>query len=795
MAATPAAAQPLFDRLAPLGLLGPIEAAIAAALVGTTFFAFAAGAAALRGRRRAASEARLTAKTLADIRARLDRAEGLLEADDQITAVIEDGGQPVVNGRLPAHAGVPTRGNLLAFGLWLEPGSAARLEACLQALKRGGTPFSEAVTSRTGAALLVTGRTLGSRLVLRLREAAGLPAGPAGPAEAAAALEGAAAAMRALLSALPHPVWIRREGVLEWVNEAYARAVEAESPEDALARRLEFLDTPDREALAAALREAGAAERRVAAIAAGRRRSFDVVEIACGDASAGHAIDVSDLEEARAALRRATEFHARTLDQLATAVASFGPDRKLTFYNAAYRALFDLDPAFLDSEPDESALLDLLRANRRIPEQADYRAWKARILDIHRSVEAQEFAWHLPDGRSIRAIANPQPQGGVTWIYENVTERLELESRYRALLRVQGETLDHLAEGVATFGPDGRLRLSNPALARLFGLDPARLSERPHVSEFVAEIARVFGEAEVLTALAETVTGVRERRETVSGRLERADGAVIDVAGVPLPDGGTLAAFVDVSASVAVERALTERNEALETATRVKNDFVQHVSYELRSPLTNIIGFAHLIADGRTGPLNERQREYLDHILSSSSALLALINDILDLATLDAGIVELELGEVDLVETVAAAAEGLNDRLAEADINLEVMIDSDAARLTADARRLRQILFNLLSNAVAHSRKGGRITVGARREGDDIVISVADEGEGMPPEFVAEAFERFSNRRSTTGKGGAGVGLALVRSFVELQGGEVGIESEEGRGTTVTCRLPVRPRR
>jgi signal transduction histidine kinase len=290
-----------------------------------------------------------------------------------------------------------------------------------------------------------------------------------------------------------------------------------------------------------------------------------------------------------------------------------------------------------------------------------------------------------------------------------------------------------------------------------------------------------------------SVAGLDENRASMSGRMERADGSVIDYAAVPLPDGQTMVTFVDVTDSAKVARALVERNEALEAADTLKNAFIQHVSYELRSPLTNIIGFAQLLADARVGPLNPKQREYTGYIMSSSAALLAIVNDILDLATIDAGIMELDLAEVDIAATVEAAIEGVQDRLRESSISLETHIPRDIGSFVADGKRIRQILFNLLANAIAFSSDGGRVSVAAARVGDMIEFSVSDNGPGIAGDFLGLVFDRFASRPRGDARGGAGLGLSIVRSFVTLHGGTVDISSQEGRGVTVVCRLPVRP--
>jgi signal transduction histidine kinase len=266
---------------------------------------------------------------------------------------------------------------------------------------------------------------------------------------------------------------------------------------------------------------------------------------------------------------------------------------------------------------------------------------------------------------------------------------------------------------------------------------------------------------------------------------------VVDCTTVPLPDGATLVAFQDVTDSVNVERALRERNEALEAADAIKINFVHHMSYELRSPLTNIIGFAHFLGDPATGPITEKQREYLGYINTSTNALLAIINNILDLATIDAGAMTLNLGLVDIRRTMEAAAEGIRDRLEKDGIRLDIVATPDIGSFTADERRVRQILFNLLANAVSFSPPGTTVTLAAERRPDAVVFSVTDRGPGIPPVMQDRVFDRFETHPLGSQHRGTGLGLSLVRSFVELHGGTVTLESAVGAGTIVTCTFPL----
>jgi signal transduction histidine kinase len=468
----------------------------------------------------------------------------------------------------------------------------------------------------------------------------------------------------------------------------------------------------------------------------------------------------------------------------------FDSSQRLTFYNAAYRALWNLDSFYLDQRPTDSAVLEALRAARKLPEEQDFRQWKAQLHSAYRATEPKEHTWHLPGGRTLRVVTTPNPDGGVTYIFDDVTEGLDLQRRFQELIRVQGETLDNLAEGVAVFGSDGRLRLFNPAFARMWRLSPQMLAERPHIEAISRSSEPLHGNDPTWRALRQIVTAI-DSREAISGRLERRDGSVVDCTTVPLPDAATLVTFHEVTDSVNVERALRERNEALEDADKIKIDFVHHVSYELRSPLTNIIGFVDLLGDPATGSLTAKQREYLDYITVSTNTLLALINNILDLATIDAGRMQLNLGPVDIRQTMAAAAEGVQDRLVSTGLVLEIRAAKDIGSFVADERRVRQILFNLLANAVNFSPPGGLVILQAVRRPDALIFTVTDRGPGIPPDVLERVFDWFETHSLGSHHRGTGIGLSLVRSFVELHGGTVQIDSTVGEGTMVTCTFPL----
>jgi signal transduction histidine kinase len=665
------------------------------------------------------------------------------------------------------------------------------MERSVDALRARAASFAMTVATLANHIVEAEGLVVGGRAIVRLRELSGIKYELAELTQRHRKQIEDAAAMRALIEAIPAPVWHRdSSGKLVSANQAYARAVEARTGEETVEQGIELFDHAARAELRNAHDSAQPYSGRLAAIVAGERRTLDVISVPVGGGSAGIAIDTTEVEVMRAELRRMVDAHRRTLDQLATGVAIFASNQRLSFYNAAYRSLWDLDVEFLDGGPTDSAVLDRLRAARKLPDEQDFRQWKSALHEAYRAVEAKEHTWHLPDGRTMRVVTTPNPEGGVIYLFEDVTERLDLERRYDALIRVQGETLDNLTEAVAVFGSDGRMRLHNPVFARMWRLDAEMLARRPHIETVSTACRPLHGDHPIWQRLRAMITAI-EDREPVIGRIERRDGNVVDCATMPLPDGATLLTFQDVTDTVNVERALRERNEALEAADRLKIDFVHHVSYELRSPLTNIIGFAYFLGDPLTGPLTDKQREYLSYITVSTNALLAIINNILDLASIDAGAMTLNLGPVDIRKTMEAAAEGVQDRLIKNGIRLEIRATPDIGSLIADERRVRQSLFNLLANAVGFSPAGETVTLTAQRLKDALVFSVTDRGPGIPADVQDKVFDWFETHSLGSRHRGTGLGLSLVRSFVELHGGSVTLESTLGRGTTVTCIFPL----
>jgi len=247
----------------------------------------------------------------------------------------------------------------------------------------------------------------------------------------------------------------------------------------------------------------------------------------------------------------------------------------------------------------------------------------------------------------------------------------------------------------------------------------------------------------------------------------------------------------DATARKQAEEAQARHAEELQTANRLKDEFLAVLSHELRTPLNAIIGWTHILRKGRLDP--ERTRQGLEAIARNGAAQLGLISDILDVSRFIAGKLRLTLAPVDLRDAARAAVDTATHTVQAKGVTLAVELGSEPLMVKADAERLQQIVWNLVSNAVKFTPAGGHVSVAARRREDKVVVSVADDGIGIEPSFLPHVFERFRQADSSSARrhGGLGLGLAIVRHLVELHGGAVRAESEgEGRGTTFEVELP-----
>ncbi|HWD28920.1 MAG TPA: PAS-domain containing protein [Rhizomicrobium sp.] len=745
---------------------------LGAVTTGAVALALAAGLWALAEQNRAGKLRRALRQSGARTRAAVGERDALLAAGREALIVWgRDGQVPLTYGSAE-----------MMLNACLAGPDATLVSQALDGLSDRGYGFTLIAKDKEARAFSIRGRAVGGMAAVWIEE------------EAIVVREGLD--FRAILDALPIPVWLRDKTLaLAWGNQNFLAATGAKDTEAATTAQT-ALDRTERDLAATARSQGIPYEARRFSVIGGQRRALAFTETPVDGAGiVGSAIDVTDVAAAEAKLQQHLDAHADTLDKLATAVAIFGRDQKLTFYNQAFVRLWDLSDKWLESHPSDGEIIDRLREGRKLPEQRDYQAWKRERLSLYETQRdyPSEELWHVPSGKTLRVVSQPHPFGGLTFLYEDVTEKLALETSYKTLTKVQSATLDTLQEAVAVFGPDGKLKLHNAAFLKIWDLTEKDLGGEPHVRSIAAACADKFGDEQVWERLIQSiVSGAPSRRDW--GEIERNDRTILSLTLSPLPDGATLVTFADVTDRSRIESALRERNEALEAADNLKSDFIKHVSYELRTPLNTILGFAEHLASGIPGELNRAQSSYVQDIVAGSNTLKDLINNILDLSLIEAGALRLELERIDLASLLNGVAATAREWAAKVNLELAVDIASDAGIFLGDERRIQQVVFNLLTNAIKYTPAGGTITLSGIIVGEDVQIAVADNGPGLAPDVKANVFDRFAAKHRSGQRAGAGLGLALVNRFVELHDGWVEIESgiSAGAGTLVRCHFPRR---
>lgn len=389
----------------------------------------------------------------------------------------------------------------------------------------------------------------------------------------------------------------------------------------------------------------------------------------------------------------------------------------------------------------------------------------------------------------------PHPLGGLMMIFEDVTSRLELESSYNTLVAVQKETLDNLAEGVAVFGGDGRLKLWNPMFTDLWELPPELVDDQPHISRLTEDMKKFFTPENWEQESSHLISQALVRSEK-TGLIRRADEKLIAYASVSLPDGGVLITHVDVTDTVRVQEALEMRTQALEEAERVKVNFLANVSYQLRTPLNALIGFNEILDQEYFGPLNTKQKEYTDGMREAGSKLQSLIDAILDLTTMDAGFFALSKETYNariLLDDVLDLAE---DWVRGQGLSLSLDTDKNLGNLDVDGPRLKQALLHLIQHSISTTPNGGSIRVHASHKPEGFYLRLENDGTPITPEQTALLFEPFSSGRTDADSAAAradnfsGLGLTLVRKIIELHGGTINALTELETGNGFEIKLP-----
>ncbi|MCZ6895035.1 MAG: PAS-domain containing protein [Gammaproteobacteria bacterium] len=522
-------------------------------------------------------------------------------------------------------------------------------------------------------------------------------------------------------------------------------------------------------------------------------------------------------------------FAKTAFDNLPIGIAVFDAGDILVYCNACYRRIY---PSL--SRIDKIGGLrfeDILRlklTNGEIAGRAvieDPEGWIAERLRRHADADGRAVEQQLTDGRWIEIDERPISGGGVIGTWRDVTDARSTRLRLT-------EALESMADGFAVWDQTDKLVLYNDRFATLNGYDPSALlvgSSHADILEHCVKSGqvRLGGDPEAWTTSREA----HHRQPMGETTVQYEDGSWFLIREHRTRDGGVSTVHSDVTEMKEKELELVLRTESLsetihdlemaqirleeqgseivkmaeglvgaklqaDVANRSKSEFLANMSHELRTPLNAIIGFSEVIQSETFGPIGSaKYREYVVDIKDSGIHLLELINDILDLSKIEAGKLELYEEEIEIPRIVRSCITLVKERAQHGGVALEQHVPQDLPVLRADERKLKQILLNLLTNAIKFTPSGGRVVLRVEADaGDWIRLSVTDTGIGIAPDDIVKAMEAFGQIDGAQSRKhrGTGLGLPLTRSLVELHGGTLELESEVDVGTTVTVHLPVK---
>lgn len=728
----------------------------------------------------------------------LVRVDGRIEAPDKLARLL---GLPAIPKYLSDL--VPAVGEAKGGGLSRE--QVDQLWARVQATQKSAAPFRMAInlpgTQRSlalygtladpqvspgGAALVwVFDFTESHAELARLRAAATRATGDF-------------AALVGLIEAAPMPMWFRGSDLtLQLVNQAYVDAVGGEGAAEVVQAQIELLEPEEgrspAEIAGASLQSQNKFERIVAATIHGARRTLRVSDLPLGqEGVAGYAIDIEEQQQVAREFRAFRDAQRAMLDQLSVGVAQFDPEERLTFANRPFRRLFSLTDEAIEARTPFDRFLAEARERGRTPEVRDFPEWRRERAAWFERRETAEEAWPLPGGTHLRVVAQPMPDGGLVLITEDRTESLALSAVRDTLLRTRTATLDSLFEALAIFAPDGSVQLWNRSFAGTWGLTPELLDRHPSADELLNAIGRNLLRPEEAGLIGAAVRAATLDRREKGGQVDLADGRTLRFAGIPLPDGNGLLTVLDITASQKAEQALRDRAEALEEADAVKAKFLANMSYEFRTPLTTIGGYAELLKSGvAEGPA--QAGEYVDAILSAVERLTEQVENVLDLSQSEAGLLPIRKERIDLLDFLTKLVREREAAIIAAGLSLD--LKGRRGRVTeADPRQLGRAVGNLLENAITGTPDGGRIVIDLRKasegSGWGIEIVIGDNGRGMTTQELARAQGGLRPTKDGAPERRTGLGIPLARQLIEAHDGTLEIASRKGMGTTATIRLP-----
>lgn len=539
----------------------------------------------------------------------------------------------------------------------------------------------------------------------------------------------------------------------------------------------------------------------------------------------GFSQDITDEDEISINFERMVKANYEVLENLSTAIAIFGENMRLVFFNTAYQKLMKFETVWLHAKPTYAEVLDECRNNRQMTEYADFQAYKKAEISMFTSLTgpAQELV-HLPNGKVLRRLVAPYPLGGLLFVFEDVTDSLTLQRKNNTLLAVHKETIDHLHEGIMVYGSNNRIKIINNSLLKVWDIGGKNVEELKgkHLSEILDDFKEKIDFGEDWSEFKENAISSLTDRSPKTGRLMRKDDSVVLFSYTPLPDGAHMLSFIDITDTYMVEKAVMEKNLALKEAHQLRYEFISAISTELKNPITNLIGFTELLGYEYYGDLNQKQKEYCRYVLDSANQLYQLINSLLEMVLIDVGpAASLEMSNFVLKDAINEVVAVLEKRAHNKSVTIDTHFQNPILRMNGDRKRIKQFLFNIMINAIQASPVNGIVEIRTVVD-DDSNVKIIVKDQRPDREVRSDRYgsnsEEYNNNERDTENGAIyrirrhsgssandsvrthirrildtkGASMLLVRSLIEQHGGTLSL-SRDGNGCSyVICSLPTR---
>ncbi len=479
------------------------------------------------------------------------------------------------------------------------------------------------------------------------------------------------------------------------------------------------------------------------------------------------------------------------LENINEGVCLLNEGLRYQMFNEKYVELLGLEPGSIQVG---DSLIDVTR----ILAERGYFKGGSVAQSVERNRQAfgaktpSEWILVTPDGRHLNVHLSPIRDGGMTVRVSDITRQKYAEAAMRLKERQLHKALDNIEGAVLMYDKDLILQVFSQRYLEIAELPDGLFVVGDSIMKNLRFRAKRgdYGDGDPEKLMQERVDFLKNI-ETDFYQEQAMGSRICEVFWKRDSDGDLISVTNDITERKVTEMMLKLAKEEAFAASSAKSEFLANMSHELRTPLNAVIGFSEALAVGIAGPMNEKQSGYVSDIRVSGDHLLALISDVLDLAKIESGKLDIEETEFDLLELINTTLPFVRGRAAESGIELVTDFPSDFPPIRADVRLIKQIVVNLLSNAVKFTPDGGRVSVAASADTvHGIVLTVADTGASMAAEEIPKALEHFVRTRSGRGKEGTGLGLPLVKNMCEIHGGYLNITSSVGVGTTVTVTLP-----